>query len=76
MKLNAISVHIGSQILSENPFKKTLKVLEEIIKKTKISFKFVELGGGLGITYKKLGKFNKAEQKFKEGITINSKFCK
>jgi len=53
LRLNAISVHIGSQILSENPFKKTLKVLEEIIKKTKINFKFVDLGGGFGITYKK-----------------------
>jgi len=53
LKLNAISVHIGSQILSENPFKKTLKVLEEIIKRTKIYFKFVDLGGGFGITYKK-----------------------
>ena len=27
LKLEAISVHIGSQILNENPFKKTLKVL-------------------------------------------------
>ena len=53
LKLNAISVHIGSQILSENPFKKTLKVLEEIIEKTKIYFKFVDLGGGFGIAYKK-----------------------
>ena len=35
LRLDAISVHIGSQILNENPFKKTLKVLEEIIKKTK-----------------------------------------
>ncbi len=53
LKLEAISVHIGSQILSENPFKKTLKVLEEIILKTKINFKFVDLGGGFGIAYKK-----------------------
>ena len=53
LRLNAISVHIGSQILSENPFKKTLKVLEEIINKTKINFKFVDLGGGFGITYKR-----------------------
>ncbi len=53
LKLDAISVHIGSQILSENPFKKTLNVLDEIIKKTKINFKFVDLGGGFGITYKK-----------------------
>ncbi len=56
LKLNAISVHIGSQILYESPFKKTLKVLEEIIKKTKINFKFVDLGGGFGIAYKKSDK--------------------
>ena len=53
LRLDAISVHIGSQILSENPFRKTLKVLEEIIKKTKMNFKYVDLGGGFGITYKK-----------------------
>ena len=35
LKLDAVSVHIGSQILSENPFNKTLKVLEEIIIKQK-----------------------------------------
>ena len=35
ISLECLSVHIGSQILSENPFKKTLKVLEEIIEKTK-----------------------------------------
>ena len=56
LRLEAISVHIGSQILSENPFKKTLKVLEEIILKTKINFKFVDLGGGFGIAYKKSDK--------------------
>ena len=56
LRLNAISVHIGSQILSENPFKKSLKVLEEIIKKTAINFKFVDLGGGFGISYKKKDK--------------------
>ncbi len=36
--------------------KKTLKVLEEIIYKTKINFKFVDLGGGFGIAYKKSDK--------------------
>ena len=72
LKLDAVSVHIGSQILSENPFKKTLKVLEEIIKKTKIYFKFVDLGGGFGITYKKndrkinLKSYSKLVEKFKK----------
>ena len=75
--LNAISVHIGSQILSENPFKKTLKILEEIIKKTKINFKFVDLGGGFGITYKKndqklnLKNYSKLVEKFKRKYNCN-----
>ena len=72
LKLDAISVHIGSQILSENPFKKTLKVLAEIILKTKINFKFVDLGGGFGITYKKgdkkikLNNYARLVEKFKK----------
>ena len=56
LKLEAVSVHIGSQILSENPFKRTLKVLEEIFSKTKINFRYVDLGGGFGIRYKKSDK--------------------
>ena len=72
LKLDAISVHIGSQILSENPFKKTLKVLAEIILKTKVSFKFVDLGGGFGIAYKKgdkkikLNNYARLVEKFKK----------
>ena len=46
LKLNAISVHIGSQILSENPFKKTLKVLEEIINKTRPYMETTVFGKG------------------------------
>ena len=77
LKLNAISVHIGSQILSENPFKKTLKVLEEIINKTKINFKFVDLGGGFGITYKKndrkinLKNYSNLVEKFRQKYNCN-----
>ena len=77
LKLDAISVHIGSQILSENPFKKTLKVLEEIIKKTKINFKFVDLGGGFGIAYKKndrkinLKNYSSLVEKFKRKYNCN-----
>ena len=77
LRLNAISVHIGSQILSENPFKKTLKVLEEIIKKTKIYFKFVDLGGGFGITYKKsdrkinLKNYSNLVEKFRKKYNCN-----
>ena len=51
LKLKCISVHIGSQILDINPYKKMLNVLEKIIKKSRYQFKFVDLGGGMGISY-------------------------
>ena len=51
LKLKCISVHIGSQILDISPYKKMLKVLEKIIKKTRYNFDFVDLGGGMWIDY-------------------------
>lgn len=71
VKLNSISVHIGSQILKETPFKKTLKVIERILKKTKINLKYIDLGGGFGISYNKkvkeikLKDYPKLVEKFK-----------
>jgi len=53
LNLLGLSVHIGSQITSVNPFKKVLNVINKIIKKTKINFKFFDLGGGMGIAYSK-----------------------
>ncbi len=53
IKLEAISVHIGSQILSDRPFRKSLNIIADIINKTKIRFKFIDLGGGFGISYNK-----------------------
>ena len=77
LKLDAISVHIGSQILSENPFRKTLKVLGKIIQSLNLHLKFVDLGGGFGISYeKKEKKFNlknyaRADNKFKKKFRCN-----
>jgi len=51
LKLEGLSVHIGSQITNINPFKNVLYVVNKIINKTKINFKFVDLGGGMGISY-------------------------
>ena len=51
IKIKAISVHIGSQITSVGPYKKTLDVLFKIIKLSKINFEYVDLGGGFGIPY-------------------------
>ena len=52
IKIKAISVHIGSQITSVMPYKKTLNFLFKIIKLSKINFEYVDLGGGFGIPYK------------------------
>ena len=51
--LQGLSVHIGSQITSIKPFEKVLSVIDKIINKTKIDFKFIDLGGGMGIAYSK-----------------------
>ncbi len=77
LKLDAISVHIGSQILSENPFRKTLKVLGKIIQSLNLHLKFVDLGGGFGISYEKkekkinLKNYAKAVNKFKKKFNCN-----
>ena len=70
LKLEGLSVHIGSQITNIDPFRKVLSVLNKIINKTKINFKFIDLGGGMGISYSKkekkldLGKYAKLVSKF------------
>jgi diaminopimelate decarboxylase len=51
IKLDALSVHIGSQILTDTPYKKTLNVMSKLIKELNIKLKFVDLGGGFGINY-------------------------
>ena len=56
LRINALSVHIGSQILSDAPFKKTLDVLSKVIRDLNIKLKYVDLGGGFGIRYNKTDK--------------------
>ena len=51
IKLEALSVHIGSQILNDGPFKKTLNIMNNLIKELKLNIKYVDLGGGFGINY-------------------------
>ena len=70
VSLECLSVHIGSQILDHKPYEKMLNVVDKIITKTKHKFKFIDLGGGMGIAYndnsKKLNysKYNVAIKKF------------
>lgn len=50
-----ISSHIGSQILELGPFKEAVCSLKEMVKQLKgkgIFLKYIDIGGGLGITYK------------------------
>ena len=70
LKLKCLSVHIGSQILDYKPYEKMLAVLNKILNESKHKFDFIDLGGGMGISYdqksKKLDykKYNNAIKKF------------
>ena len=70
INLKCLSVHIGSQILDHKPYEKMLKVIDKLIEKIKFKFEFIDLGGGMGISYqnenKKLNykKYNLAIKKF------------
>jgi len=70
INLKCLSVHIGSQILDHKPYEKMLKVVDKIIKKSNYKFEFIDLGGGMGISYEKNNqklnylKYNIAIKKF------------
>ena len=71
INLKCLSVHIGSQIMSHKPYEKMLKVIDKLLDKLKFNFKYLDLGGGMGIPYnneKKLDykKYNIALKKFKK----------
>ena len=54
-----LSVHIGSQITSHSPYKNMLTVVNKIIQQSKYKFKYIDLGGGMGIQYQKnINNFN------------------
>ena len=77
LKIDAVSVHIGSQILSDTPYKKTLDVLSRVIKDLNIKLKYVDLGGGFGIRYSKkdrkvnLNNYAKLVYNFKKKLNCN-----
>ena len=70
IKLKCLSVHIGSQITDHKPYEKMLKAIDKIINKAKFNFEYIDLGGGMGISYeenqKKLDykKYKSAIEKF------------
>jgi diaminopimelate decarboxylase len=56
MRWQGISVHIGSQILTLDPFRRALSRLAGYVgelRKTGISLKYLDFGGGLGVRYTK-----------------------
>ena len=53
LNLKCLSVHIGSQILDHRPYQKMINVLEKLIKRVKVNFEYIDLGGGMGIDYNK-----------------------
>ncbi len=72
LNLRGLSVHIGSQITSIVPFKKVLSVINKVIKKTNINFEFIDLGGGIGISYSK----NEKKINLKQYCKMVAKFLK
>ncbi len=48
-----LSVHIGSQITNHLPYKNMLNVVNKTILQSKYKFKYIDLGGGMGIQYEK-----------------------
>ena len=72
INLKCLSIHIGSQIVNNQPYEKMLKVVDTVIKKTNHEFEFIDLGGGMGIAYN--SKTKKLNYK-KYNIVIN-KFLK
>ena len=70
LDLQCLSVHIGSQILNYKPYMNMLNVIDRVISKVDYKFKFIDLGGGMGISYtdknKQLNyeKYNSAIKKF------------
>ena len=52
--INALSVHIGSQIKEVAPFQKTLNLIDKFINRLNdqgIKINYLDLGGGMGIPY-------------------------
>ena len=51
IELKCLSVHIGSQILDHKPYEKMLRTVSSVLNKTKHKFDFIDLGGGMGLSY-------------------------
>ena len=72
LRLKCLSVHIGSQILNYKPYEKMLKTIDRSIRKSNHKFEFIDLGGGMGISYEK----NNKKLNFKIYNSLINKFLK
>ena len=72
INLKCLSVHLGSQILSHKPYEKMLNVIDKIIKKSNHNFEFIDLGGGMGISYEQ----NTKKLNYKKYCIAIKKFIK
>ncbi len=72
INIKCLSVHIGSQILDHRPYLKMIKVIDNIIEKTKYKFDYIDLGGGMGIDYN----LNSKKLNYKKYNLIIKKFLK
>lgn len=73
IEIRGLSIHIGSQMLSlapiEDAFRKTRELLEEVHDLIPGTLSWIDLGGGMGITYKtekspRIGAYCKLIQKY------------
>ena len=53
LEFNCLSVHIGSQITSHQPYRIMLNVIQKCLNECNHKFRFIDLGGGMGIQYTK-----------------------
>ena len=54
IKVNSLSIHIGSQITTLRPFSQAFKKLRKLtkeLKKKSFAIKSLDIGGGIGVTY-------------------------
>ncbi len=72
LNIRCLSVHIGSQITSHMPYLKMLKTVQKIIDKSNFNFKYIDLGGGMGINYGQ----NSKELNYKKYSDKINKFVK
>ncbi len=70
--IKCLSVHIGSQILDHRPYSKMIRAIDNIIKKSKYNFDYIDLGGGMGINYN----LNSKKLNYKKYSSIIKKLLK